>query len=223
MGIKHLGQAVFIDDDPIQPADWKKALPGAKRKRWGTAGEHAVGWFERMASEEGLSIHPYAEFMSLERAEIGLALIKDGKETVDSHSLKTVYYAEPMVRYTEASMLEGDEKSWAFEEEPFVEVTDKKDWQKLLESHTSAYGELRKEYEYEGPGLYDARDMSKGYDSVEEYELSYMEDEASNLVDYIFSGGLMPSDLHGEEWVRAFEKLAIRAAGDEGEEEEEES
>jgi len=231
---EHFAEAMFTDK-PITGAHWESARKGKHEKRWGSPTIRAINWYDAQLKESGtFKIVPYAEFPSLERVSLGLALIyttqqelkdikvkKGERKVLDSIELREVPYSEPFVRYTEAYDLEGDEGSYVFEEEPFVNVGGKKDWKKLKESHDSAYGSYRKKQgwdpvaaEYEGPGLYDARDMSRQYKSVEEYELSAMETQADEMIDYIFSGGLMGSDLRGNEWVEAFETLAKRAAVD---------
>jgi hypothetical protein len=235
MAIKHLGDAFFIDDRPIQPKRWREEMPHQHRKRWGTAVERAMDWFDQMAKKEGLSIHPYAEFPSLERADVGLALIEGGEKVLDHWAVKSdIMYGEPRAPYLPGDMIASELKDarwYYFEEYPYVEVRNKKDWELLNELHETArerhFAENKWEYkpghnEYRGRGIYDARDMERQYKSAEEYEISDLEREADDLIDYMFTGGLMASDLHGEEWLEAFEKLAIRAAGEEEAAEEEE-
>jgi len=226
MAVVHLGNAVFIDKTPITPADWRGER--RLRKRWGTPTQRAIEWLdEAMARGEKVSINPWVEFPSLERAYVGVALMMDG-QVRDTITLKEVPYFEPMAPYLPYDLIDSelkDAKPWMFEEMGWVEVRDKDDWESLLEAHKTAYKKEDEDdrYEYDGPGLYDGRDMTKAYDSVEDYEESVLEDQATELIDYMFSGGLLASDLKGDEWAKAFEKLALEAAEESGEEYEEES
>jgi len=222
MAIKHLGNAFFIDDRPITPKDWLETREARRKmaKRWGSATHRALEWLDQAADAgKKISIHPYAEFHSLERASMGVALI-EGDKVVDSIELKETSYSEPIARYLPHDLIASelkDAKPWMFEEMGWVEVTDKDDWDLLREAHEGAYKREVEDTDYQGPGLYDGRDMQKVYGSVEELEISDMESEADSLIDYMFSGGLMGSDLQGNEWIEAFEKLALKAA-DEDEE-----
>lgn len=222
MAIKHLGNAFFIDDRPITPKDWLETREGRRKlaKRWGSATHRALKWLDQAADEgKKISIHPYAEFHWLERAGIGVALI-EGDKVVDSIELKETSYSEPIARYLPYDLISSelkDAKPWIFEEMGWVEIRNKQDWDLLKEAHENAYKREIEDTEYDGPGLYDGRDMLKAYGSVEELEISDMESEADDLIEYMFSGGLMGSDLRGNEWIEAFEKLALRAADEEDE------
>jgi hypothetical protein len=223
MAVIHLGQAVFIDDDPITPKRWAESESAQIRfkKRWRSETQQAMDWFDRMAEEKGLSIHPWVEFYSLERAGVGIALVKDEKEVVDHVELREVPYFEPINTGTPAEYLE-DDSGFMFEEYPDVIVENKADWERLFQVHKNHYEKKEwgavEDAEYDGPGVYDGRDMSKFSDSADDWELGALQDQADQLTDYIFWGGLLPSDLHGEEWVEAFEKLVTEAA-EEAEEE----
>lgn len=206
MAVKHVGNAVFIGD-PISPQSW--SAERSKRMRWRPGSKKIIAWLE---SGKG-AIHPYVEFPSAERAYVGVALVVDGKveETVE---LKEVPYNEPFIDYTPIENVEPDWGMHVFEEYPMVEVGSRKDWDRLKEAHDHAYTEYRErqgwepiEAKYEGPGIYDGRDMTVYTKSAITYELERMESEAVDLIDYMFSGGLLSSDLSGTEWIDAFEKL----------------
>lgn len=212
----YVGDATWIDDKPVTPKDWKSARTVGKMK-WRNPTLKAAEWLDQ--NPEGLAIHPYAEWPSLERVSVGLALVrKKGKkvEVVDQVELKEIGYGEPRAFVHDIKDI-ADAGPYLFEEYPFVEIGNKDDWDVLADIHRTGYinqwgeGEYKKRgIKYQGPGVYDGRDMGKAYKSALDYEMSDLETESDDVMDYIFSGGLLRSDLQGDEWVKAFETLLTK-------------
>lgn len=221
MGAKHIGNAIFIDDHPITPKDWSERKRSVSMK-WNPKTKTIISWLDKMGPRAG--IYPYAEFLSSERASIGVALVVDGRIR-DKTQIKEIQYNEPQgLDVMEISDIPDGRAAYVYEEYPFVNVQNRKDFDRLLESHHESYPQWAEvERDYNGPGVYDAREMSRDYDSPEQYELAALEEEADQLIEYIFSGGLLSTDLEGEEWIKAFEQLLVDAEerGEAREEEEE--
>lgn len=203
MTIKHRGEAMFIDDDPAYPED-----PQAQRIRRKAWRPGLPEFFRKM------KIYAYVEFPSLERYEAGLAAIEgDPKTGKWLDSIEITYGAfetprAPLTEYGEAFDAIEEEEGWMLEEFPFVEIKNKKDYVGAAKLTTMIESP---EENWDGPGVYDLHDrpFTKQYDSVEEYELASLEDEAEHLVDFIFQG---------EEWkqklVSLLETLEERAGTD---------
>lgn len=219
MSVRHVGNGLFLDSDSVTPDEWKSASrPGRGQMRWSSKSTKAIRWLEESGGV--VAIHPYAEFVSAERADVGLALVRDGN-VVEKLSLTEVRYNEPQgLDVMEIRDLPSGRASYVYEEYPLVNVKDERDFSALLESHLESYPQWAhlKKPTYTGPGVYDARDMTKSYQSAAEYEIQALENEADQLVDYIFAGAALGPGLSGYEWIQAFEDL-VRQAQEKSQEE----
>lgn len=162
MAIKHLGNAVFVDTDPVEAPDGVEVDPD-------------------------VHIYAYAKFRSLEHVSFGLFRTDGGPEDKETDSEAVGQYGmEPISQYLEFSdALDMIRHRDSFEEFPMVEVTSEKQYKEVLQASdldpdSSAW---------EMPGLYDFRDDPPSfYGSVEENELSNMERAADDAIDFMFQG-----------------------------------
>jgi hypothetical protein len=194
MPIKHIGNAVFVETEPMD-------ISGVAPKEWTPA-------------RKGLKAYAYVEFPSLERAYYGIFLTRGGPEDEEegSKSVGMQTWEQPVALYWDVAdaFRELGEK-YAFEENPFVEVTDKKDYDRVLlaladedpddpKSWSPRAHKALEEGDWTGPGLYDFRERppSKAYDSALEYEILSMEEEADQTLDYMYQG---------EDWEKELREL----------------
>lgn len=197
---------LWIDPDPLS---YEEAL------QW-------AGWNPRLtkAREElekaGVRFVPWVEFYSLERAGVGVLAVEGDPTSgriLATKELKEIPYFEPLAPLHEfkdalEALVRGND--FVFEEHPFGPIENKEDFIQVLKAMN-----LPPEDEpFEGPGIYDFRDKppSKSDDSAEDYERGSLEQETGHLIDYIFTGGIMGSDLSGEEWKKALIELMEEAA-----------
>lgn len=186
MGLKHIGNANFVDTDPM---DVSEIVP-----------EDLRGW----------NFYPYVEFPSLERAYSGFILAKKSpvrtaigriygtldRPTTWENSIAPLLDFNDTIR----ELREERRRRSLFEELAYVEVIDRKAYQMLLEGEYVVLGpkdwvpgKSRKALdwsEWKGPGVYDMREVppQRNYRSVEEYELESMEYEAKQVLDDMFQG-----------------------------------
>lgn len=142
-------------------------------------------------------IYAYVEFPSLERVRYGLYRTTGGPTGGVTESQRVGEYGrEPLAQYWEfGDAIKEVGERWAFEEVPFVEVSSKKDYDKVLEAMEID----PRDGDWTKPGLYDFRDEPPTFqDTVEAYELSSMEDEAEQALEFMFQG---------DEWKEAYAKL----------------
>jgi hypothetical protein len=188
----HVGNAVFMEESEI---DVSEELP----KFW--------------SPRQNVRVYPYVEFPSLERAYVGLALVKESKKGpkekwIDSVQVDQMTWENsiaPLTEFREALELLGEGTKWAFEEYPYVEVDTEGDYKKALlaiadEAEGPKEWSPRKKDEdsgWEGPGVYDFRERppTRVYKSVLEYEMSSMESEADGALEYMFQGDKWKEDL----------------------------
>lgn len=229
MAAIHIADATWISSEAVTPKDWVAPRKKMSWRRKSPKTAEVEKWLEM--GKKGLAIHAYADWPSLERVQVGLALVKregDGLEILNTVELKEIQYNEPRGMVHELENIRGA-GAYVFEEFPFVEIRNKDDWDVLADIHRTDYvkqwGEeeyKKRGIKYQGPGVYDGRDMGKEYKSALDYEMSDLETESDDVMDYIFSGGLMPSDLQGDEWVKAFDTLLTKVEEESSEESEEE-
>jgi hypothetical protein len=191
----HVGNAVFMDETEI---DVSEELP----KLWSPRSDY--------------SVYAYVEFPSLERAYGGLALVEKTKngpkeKWVDSVQVDQMTWENsiaPLTEFKEAVELLEEGAKYGFEEYPYVEVDKEEDYKKALlaiskESEGPKEWSPRKKDEdsgWEGPGVYDFRESppTRVYKSVLEYEMSSMESEADDVLEYMFQG---------DEWIKDLKSL----------------
>lgn len=163
--IIHLGNAVFVDTDPVDPPEGSEAPP------------------------EG-HIYPYAEFRSLEHVSYGLRLTAGGPRGEEVDSIEVGQYGmEPLSPYWEfgdALKEIGRGASHAFEDVPYVEIETEEQYNEVLDA-------LKLEEDegdiFDGPGLYDFRDSPPTYQgTVEDNELEDMSSAADDAFDFMFQG-----------------------------------
>lgn len=152
-----------------------------------------------------LNIYWYADFPSMERVGYGLAILEKGPKSkwIDSNEIGEVGFSEPIAMLMDIGdalkyLGKGDKGRWAFEEVPYGEIKTKDDYNRALLAAEDVEGfdeispgererivkfELDKKNYWKGPGVYDFRDMTRSYKSVEEYEKDSMEYWASDVLD----------------------------------------
>lgn len=140
------------------------------------------------------NIYPYIWFPSLERVVYGLFKTVGGPEDEEIDSVEVGGHpCEPIAPLTDFGMASDMlDSEYAFEEYPFVELEYEEDFNEAARI-------INKDADWEGPGVYDFRDMSKAYESVEEYESEALEQEADMALDFMFQG---------EEWQDAAKELS---------------
>ena len=142
-------------------------------------------------------IFPYVDFVSLERANYGLvkAVLKGDFTIEDTENVGEETF-EPIAMRSEFRDAIGEVgEKYAFEEQPFVEVTSAEEW---AEVEAAVGGEKGRTFmDFKGPGIYDFRDFSY-VGTVEEYELQEMESMADQILESMFQG---------DEWEAARDKL----------------
>lgn len=203
--MQHVGNAVFVDPQPLTSEEIGRIT---SKKGWRPGGKGRLDF----------KVHPYVEFVSAERAYYGLMATRA--------SLKTPYWiasvqtgtqvfenVAPLLEFNEAleALHRGD--TFILEEVPFSEVMEEEDYLRaaaasldlILEDDdgyfiSAALKRVQEESAWEGPGVYDMRDKppTKAYGSAVEYEVAVMEEEASNVVDYMFQG---------DEWRKSLKEL----------------
>lgn len=171
--IVHVGGGVFVDTEPVDPPDG-------------------------VDPPKGGNVYAYASFRSLEHVSYGLFRTTgafDAEET-DSETVGS-YGMEPIATYWDFNdALESVGEKFAFEENPFVEVTSKKQYDEAL----SALDGAQEDGAWDKPGLYDFRDDPPTYvETVEEYEENSMRDAADQAIDFMFQG---------DDWEAAYRELA---------------
>jgi len=168
MAIKHVGNAVFIDTDPI---------------------------------EEYPNVFSWVEFPTLEWARYGLSLMEgndpEGKE-IDSVEVGSTSFSPdaiaPQTLFEEAIEELGSGKFLSIEEFPMVEVTDESQWKEVQEIMAKKEPDTEPPA-WEGPGIYDFRELHKAYDSVEAYELDGLTYWADDTIGFMFQGDEWKSSL----------------------------
>lgn len=166
------GNGTFIDSEPLAAPDG-------------------------MPDDPDVHIYAYASFRSLEHVSYGLFRTTGGPKDKEIDSVKVGEYGmEPIASFWEfKDALEDIGSKYAFEENPLVEVTSKKDYDEALEA-------LDIDLEdgiWEKPGLYDFRDDPPSFSgSVEDYELEEMERAADDAFESMFQG---------DEWEDAYREL----------------
>lgn len=200
MGLKHVGNANFVDTDPMDVSEIVQ--------------EDLKGW----------NFYPYVEFSSLERAYSGFVLAKKPPKKFKHHDMERHIYGTldrpttwdqsiaPLLDFNDAikELREERRRRNLFEELAYVEVIDRKAYQMLLEGEYVVLGpkdwvpgKSRKALdwsEWKGSGVYDMREVppQRNYRSVEEYELESMEYEAKQVIDDMFQG---------DEWKELVEQM----------------
>lgn len=209
MALKHVGQARFVDDEPLTLKQVKEAAP-----------------LEWVPGLERFSIFSWVEFPSLERASYGLLAVETGSIDPAAEVRAGTLGFEPstiapLTELAEAlTTLERGER-YLVEEFPFSEITEEQDYQRavvaciehegLKESplEWSPKGTRGEQYraQWKGPGVYDMRECPplKTADSVEEHELGGMEYEAGETLEYMFQG---------DEWKESLKKLLRELGGE---------
>ena len=173
MTIKHIGNGIFVDTEPVEAPDGVEVDPKVR-------------------------IYAYANFRSLEHVAYGLGRTDGGPEDEEMDSERVGEYGmEPIATFWEfKDALNDIDSKYAFEENPFVEVETKKQYDEALE----ALEIDPEEGAWEKPGLYDFRDDPPSFvSSVEDYELESMTEAADQAIDFMFQG---------DEWEEAYKTLA---------------
>ena len=198
MSLVYLGDATFVDKDPV---DVEAHAP----RYWSPRQKPHVYW--------------YVRFRSLERAEYGLALLNKGPKSkwIDSEEVREVTFdstaVAPLNDFKEAvkDLSKENKGRHVFEEFPYVEVTSE-DGYKLALAAFLGIGSgprdwsprdqevLEAESNWKGPGVYDFRDMTRHAKSVEEYEKDSMAYWADDVLD----------SSHDEDWEPKLESLLMR-------------
>jgi len=192
MALKHRGNAVFVDEDPVDVSEMELVHP----KDW-------IPWYKKMDLGDW-NFYPYVEFPSLERAYYGLVLYKGKKFDFSIHESvdRPMLWNEPLAPVNDfGEAIRGLEKgSHSFEEYPYVEVKSVEEYHMLLEArdpiiHPKDWypGTKRKKPDFgdwKGPGVYDVRDNppTKSYKSVDDYQLQSMEHAADETLEFMFQG-----------------------------------
>ena len=157
-------------------------------------------WTDTDPIEGTENVYAWVRFNSLERAEYGLTMTEGaynapgvdsvgvGESTFDSSTIA------PMTDFDEA--IKNINDKFIFEEFPMVEVKSEDEWNRLVEVKSAEASPT-----FEGPGVYDFRDFTKAFASVEEYEKTEMEYWADDTLEFMFQS---------DEWK---EKLAELQAG----------
>lgn len=165
-----------------------------------------------------LSIYPYVKFPSLERAEWGLVLTEgppagkwlDWQKVGDDRFTDPI---APLIEFDDAQKALSRRRRGLLEETPYVEIRDEDRYLELLAAsmreaidpiHTwpaDVLGRVRAKSLWDGPGVYDARDLARSHPSVEEYEREDMAEWARRLLDDMFTA---------EGWKRDLGKLVFR-------------
>lgn len=164
--IKYLGRGNFMDEEPVEGTD---------------------------------NVFPYVEFPSLERADYGLSLrdmktqgeidsIEVGDTTFDPSAIA------PLSDFKEALEALEDDIGYLLEEFPMVEVTNENQWKQVQKIMSAKQPDTNPPV-WDGPGVYDFRELTKSYDSVEEYELESMEYWANDVMDGMFQSDDWKNDL----------------------------
>jgi hypothetical protein len=191
LALKHVGNGRFVDEDPLSLDEIRKAVP------------------EGMPSIEPYQIFPWVEFYSLEGAGYGLIAIGEGKPSI-SEETGTLGFdpstIAPLTEFDEMIKTLEEGERFLVEEFPFSEITEERDYRRAVAAclenkefkaspldwspRDKLRDNVRVKYESQwgGPGIYDMRACppEKHADSVEEYELSGMEGEAGETLDYMF-------------------------------------
>jgi hypothetical protein len=113
------GGSVFVDPQAIH--EWEDVNPAL---------------FEPV-KKKGYEVFAYVEFPSLQRAEVGFAILKGGPEgeVVDKTDVTTIHHEQsvaPLLDFNDALKELKETRRPLIEEFPFVEVTRKKDYNELL-------------------------------------------------------------------------------------------
>ena len=186
--IIHTGGGIFVDTEPVAAPDG-------------------------MDDDPNVHIYAYARFRSMEHVAYGLFRTTGGPEDEEIESEKVGEYGmEPRAPYWQFNdamdELERGGRGkrsgrlYAFEETPYVEVTDEEDFDTALE----ALGLDPDDSAWEGPGLYDFRDEPPTFQgSVEEYEEESLTEEADQAIEFMFQG---------DEWEDTYRALAGTEEGD---------
>lgn len=186
MGFKHIGNAVFVDEDSTDVSE--------------IVHEDLGEW----------KFHPYVEFSSLERAYYGFVMLKSPPGTPDQekiygtidHTMIWENSIAPLFDFGDAlkELQEPQRSRSFFEEYPYLEVESKEKYKELLNAEHPVLGpkdwtpgKRRKKpdwSEWKGPGVYDMREVPpvQAYPSVEAYETEAMEREADETTDFMFQG-----------------------------------
>jgi len=196
MSLVYVGDSTFVDKEPLSDDELERVLPH--------------DWSPKLA---GIKVYPWIKFTSLERAYYGLQIRKAGPkskviESVDV-ATQTMEVIAPINDFNDALKNLQEGHKYAFEEVPFVEISTVDDYNRVLshaagEDDPSPHDWSPKKREpdsnWKGPGVYDLRDKppTRSYKSVEAYERQAMEDNADQILDYMFQG---------EEWEEKLGKL----------------
>jgi hypothetical protein len=171
-----------------------------------TVKHHGSGTFiddKSVASKRGYTVYAWAEFPSLERVVGGLFITDGGAdgEWIESRTLEETGM-EPLAQVSEfRDAIKEAGSKYAFEEYPFVEVSSKEEFDEAIEA-----SDFEDVPAWEGPGVYDFRDFTKSYDSVEDHQMEAMTSEADNMLnDYMFQ-----SDDWKEAVVELFGEVDIK-------------
>lgn len=165
-----------------------------------------------------LSVYPYVRFPSLERSEFGLAITKGAPTDpwIDWEKVGDNRYNEPIAMLADlgdAQKLMDRERKGMLDEAPFGEIDDEDRYLELLATSMregiSTIGtwqpekkeRVQAESQWNGPGVYDLRDMTKAHDSVAEYEKESAGFWANEDLSLMFQG---------DEWKAALPKLLLR-------------
>ena len=157
--IIHLGNAVFVDTDRIDPPE---GAPSA-------------------------NVYPYASFRSLEHVSFGLRLTTGGAKDEEIESVEVGEYSmeplNPFMEFNDAMDEVRRGSKYTFEEVPFVEIENEEQYEEALDA-LDVEG-----HPWEGPGLYDFRDSPPSFaGTVEDSELEALEYAADEAIDFMFQG-----------------------------------
>lgn len=189
MTIKHIGNAVFIDTDPVRPdllVSPKKG-PGSTM-RWNPKKKDDARWMDAM-EKKGLAIYPYVEWPNLENAYVGLALAqkrRDKYEIIEKTQVDHMGYNEPRTPLVELRDLD-EQSRYIIEDIPFVEIESEEQFYDLVRLNNAWYRDDKSHSDkWVGPGIYDAREMDRAYESQVAYELADLENESVDVIDFMF-------------------------------------
>lgn len=161
MAVKHVGNAIFVDTDPVEGAP--NVFPYVKF--------HSL---ER--AEYGLN---YMEEETKADFSMALDSIEVGETTLDPSAVA------PLTDFDNAMEALRDKATHVFEEFPMVEVKSEDQWKQVQQIQEEREPDTKPSV-WEGPGVYDFREFFKAYDSVEKYEEESMIWWADEILDGMF-------------------------------------
>jgi len=189
MKLVYVGDATFVEKDP---EDLTEVAP----RQWSPRKSPKVYW--------------YVRFFSLERAGYGFALLEKGPKSkwIDHEEVHEQMFdptaVAPLTDFREGLELLEKGRLGMLEEYPFVEVTSEEDYNQALaafleikegprEWSPRTKKTIEEESNWDGPGVYDFRDMTIHAKSVEEYEKDGMEYWAKETLDSAYEDDWQPA------------------------------